>query len=229
MSLTLTTAEILQSIKSWNEIRNAVTSLEILQLENIFGQGDMFTFQIPEPALGNTEEPEYLHTYLGYHGGQLIFILISSLYDNEETYLLPNNGILNYITIATLESVAQSQLTATEPTNEISKEEAEFRMSQWNNNFQTWISQALSSAEGIYQIMNIPANDIIGGDQHRAHFALTSSIIGSQTMYAPDLVIENLSTNGHTTYDDTVCPIPPFGSNQNSASAFYILSQAMII
>ncbi len=234
--MTLTLNEILHSLKAWNTIRNPQTGIGAEGLEQIFSQGNMFTFQIVNPelvksfpslTLPKSELPEYIHAYPGYYEGNMIFVLISSQFDNESTYLLPYDGILEYITISPVET-ALNILSDSETDHQISKQEAEARINDWNNNYPKWIRQALASSHGIYQVMNIPASDIINGDQHSAHFSLTNQEVNSETIYQPDLVLENLDHAGHSTYDDTVCPVPPFGTDFNDATCFYLLSQALL-
>ena len=231
--VTLTVSEILSSMKAWYDIISENTTFSTNHLKSLFAQGTSFPFYtgnsiIPvEPLTSDSR----LHAYPAFFNNELIFILIPSAYDNEDTYLSDGGqGILNYITICLIEDIEAPNLYLEEDGNRIPASEAIARMQRWDNHYEDWIEQAMSEADGVYQVLNIPMEDIEGGFDHTAHFALTiNGYIGPTPLYKADLVIEN--NNVVTTdFDDTVAPIPPFKpTGPDAAVNFYLLSQAMLV
>ena len=206
-------------LKRWDELRKIEN-----KTKQIFSlASNKFSFKRA------SSEAATLHIYIGYDSdvSQVSFTLVKKSIDTNS-----NNEC---ICICNLHNGAKVALpnynSREEPMNphQINWEVASERINSWidtsvRNN---WVKQRFQNndnKEAIQQAFVMDAMDIEVGVTHDCYLALNFS--NSTQRYAADLIVVNSVNNKlvnnlseeQLNIEDLVCPVPPFGKNNNRAS-----------
>ncbi len=193
---------------TFHELQQAINNYKnILKdspaLVSLFNQGQWFSYTRENFEISSS----YVHAYPGVLGGQLVFLMIPSAYDNKDT---PN--IQDYVQLCPISLEDRS--------NRISSKTALARINRWHNNHAHWIPTQVDSEYGMFQAFNISSEDF------EDEFVFISlGLLAAADVDSPDradMIVGNGNLNAMV-YDDFVKPVPPFGASA-AASSFYLLS-----
>lgn len=198
---------------AWDSLRNNRS-----EVESVFGQGNYFTFTIPEES-----EIEKIHVYVGLTENQACFYLVDAVKDVKETYENPefqwlaSNCLSNEF--GDLQDI--DSLYGEENPYFIPLDTAKTRLADWTNSEKrnNWIN---NEDNDIPQLFIIHVDDVNFGVEHVAYFALNTDtnlpeliILNSKDLEPGSGVIHNL--------EDMTAPIPPFDPGKNGAEDFGLL------
>lgn len=176
--------EIINAIQTWNKYKTEETSLK-----NIFSKYQGFVLDM---SLFPQGVP--LHAYAAIKQDELYFVVISQENDIEQDYDSLEKAC---VWIKCEENLLNDS-------QEISDKEAQKRLVEWKLFRNNWISESILIDKEIYQMFNIPTQDLEPTD-YTVHFALKNDPIKNQFQVA-DLILKNSSN----LYFDTVRREPPY-------------------
>lgn len=195
----MTRQEIIAGIKKWKDI-----STDSATIVNYFRQGNSFSYSIPKYAQASTN----LHIYPAISNDILVFFVIPADYDTvahdldfqDFTYVAPvmwNVG------------------------NTLPDREAIERIKRWNDNYEQWIPQQVTTVDGIFRAFQIGRDDFAVKDT-AVNMALRKDTVDPLALNIADLIVTN-NDYSRVFYEDLAEPVPPFSASA-SASSFYLLS-----
>lgn len=189
--------EITSAISAW-----AAAKQNSATLISLFNEGNAFNFNWLQE---NVPLNSSMHVYPGIHNNQLWFFTIPSVNDTREQYE-SREGILPFIT--------SSPITMEQPDPRLSltitPDEAMHRIHNWTDNYDSWLTAAVTKEDGIFSAFDVPIEDVEYYGQIRVFMAL-ENVVESEDFTA-DLILQNTEGGSYDkSFHDTVRPVPPFG------------------
>ena len=200
-------SQIIACINKWQAvITDANETIDYLNC------GDSFVFTRTQGICSN------LHVYPGAfedeNGKKKLYMFLISEDDDKS-----DKDEIELFNAITQSEVTHNGLLSTSP-DQIPEAEALERIRLWNENFEEWVDEQITTTDGIFKAFNMPCSEVVDNRNYTTFFALKENTNSSETA---DLITRDLSTKQPSFYD-TVRPVPPFDATY-PLSAFYLLSK----